>query len=404
MAASYSIILKKEKVNEKGESPLYLRITENRKSSYKALGILVTHELWDHGRQKVKSKYPNSARVNNFLANELAVAQGKTLDMIAAKVEVSAQRIKRAIVTQHSGSFSEYFESYLEKLQREQRIGTHDKSWATFSKFKQYTQDRNISFSDIDVEFLKAYERYLRDKLGNRINTIHSNLKIFRKLFNQAYQEGVITSEQNPFLRFKLHTEKTSKDYISEVELKRLEEVVINESYVMNHHRWMYVFACYAGGLRISDLLQLRWRNFNGTHITLTMHKTHDQIAINLPVRALEILTYYQGITNSNLDSFVFPFLDNSVDYTDKQVLFRAISSATAYVNKNLKRLALMANIDKEISFHTSRHTFATRALRKGIRMEYVSKLMGHSSLKTTQVYAKIVNEELDKAMEAFNL
>ena len=404
MAASYSIILKKEKINEKGESPLYLRITENRKSSYKALGVQVTPELWDQGRQKVKSKYPNSARVNNFLANELAVAQGKALDMIAAKVQVSAQRIKKAIVKQHTGSFSEYFEAYLEKLKREQRIGTYDKVWATLSKLKYYTQNRNLSFTDIDVDFLKAYERYLRDELGNRVNTIHSNLKIFRKLFNLAYLEGIITMEQNPFHRYKLQVEKTSKDYITETELKQFEELVIIETYVMNHHRWMYVFACYAGGLRISDLLQLRWRNFTGTHITITMHKTHDQIAINLPIRALEILDFYHGITGTDPDAFIFPLLDKEVDYTDKQVLFRAISSATAYANKNLKKLAVMAKVDKGISFHTSRHTFATRALRKGIRMEYVSKLMGHASLKTTQVYAKIVNEELDKAMEAFNI
>ena len=69
----------------------------------------------------------------------------------------------------------------------------------------------------------------------------------------------------------------------------------------------------------------------------------------------------------------------------------------------NLKRIAKKAGIKKNLSFHTSRHTFATWALRKGIRIEYVSKLLGHASIKETQIYAKIVNEELDKAMEVFN-
>jgi site-specific recombinase XerD len=68
-----------------------------------------------------------------------------------------------------------------------------------------------------------------------------------------------------------------------------------------------------------------------------------------------------------------------------------------------LKIIAAKAGIEKHISFHSSRHTFATRALKKGMRIEYVSKLMGHTNLKTTQIYAKIVNEELDKAMDVFN-
>ncbi len=73
------------------------------------------------------------------------------------------------------------------------------------------------------------------------------------------------------------------------------------------------------------------------------------------------------------------------------------------FANKNLKFIALKAGIEKNISFHSSRHGWAIRALQKGMRIEYVSKLMGHTNLKTTQIYAKIVNEELDKAMNVFN-
>jgi len=125
MAASYTIILKKEKLSTKGECPLYLRITENRKSSYKALGIQVPPDLWDQAKQKVKSKYPNSVRVNNFLANELASVQGRALDMMAANVEISAQRIKKATVKQLGRSFVEFFEAYIEQLNRSQQIGTY---------------------------------------------------------------------------------------------------------------------------------------------------------------------------------------------------------------------------------------------------------------------------------------
>ena len=80
-----------------------------------------------------------------------------------------------------------------------------------------------------------------------------------------------------------------------------------------------------------------------------------------------------------------------------------AINSKNVYANKDLKYIAKKLKLTKNISFHTSRHTWATRALRKGMRIEYVSRLMGHASIRTTQVYAKIVNEDLDRAMGVFD-
>jgi integrase/recombinase XerD len=95
--------------------------------------------------------------------------------------------------------------------------------------------------------------------------------------------------------------------------------------------------------------------------------------------------------------------LKKGIAFSNPRELLNAISSATTYTNKDLKKIVKLAGIHKHISFHTSRHTFATRALRKGIGIEYVSKLLGHAAIRETQAYAKIVNEELDKAMEKFN-
>ncbi|GAB3341499.1 site-specific integrase [Larkinella ripae] len=403
MATSYKIIARKDKANGKGENPLYIRITENRKSSYKALGIYVSQQLWDEERQIVKPKFPNSARVNNFLTVELGKVQGKAIEMMSADEDISARKIMTALDKKTSLSFKKYFSDYLEQLDREGKTGTYDKAWATFSKFNKYIRERDFTFNDIDAGFLRSYERYLRDELGNGVNTIHSNLKIFRMLFNKAFREEVITASQNPFIRFKLRTERTQKEFIDEEELNRLEKLEIPKQFMLNHHRWMYIFACHAGGLRISDILQLRWRNFNGTHLTVKMHKTKELVSIKLPDRALQILKMYQAINQEKSENFIFPVLDNNVDYEDPRNLFRALSSATAYANKNLKILADKAGIEKSISFHTSRHTFATRALRKGAPIQNVSKLLGHTNLKTTQIYAKIVNEELDKTMDLFN-
>lgn len=168
------------------------------------------------------------------------------------------------------------------------------------------------------------------------------------------------------------------------------------------HHRNIYVFAAYAGGMRISDIFKLKWENFNGTHILLKTQKTGSVISIQLPTKSLVILNKYKREDSKETD-YIFPFLKNDVDYSKSKDLIRKINSLTSYTNTDLKDLAKGLELNKNMNFHTSRHTWATRALRKGMRIEYVSKLMGHSSIRTTQVYAKIVNEELDKAMDIFN-
>ncbi len=164
----------------------------------------------------------------------------------------------------------------------------------------------------------------------------------------------------------------------------------------------MFVFAAYTGGVRVSDMLQLKWKDFDGTNLNITMRKTGGQISVKVPNKALDILKKYQA-ANPSKNSYIFPELDENLNLNDARELDSALSSATAHINKNLKTIAAKAGINKKLSFHISRHTWATRALRKGISIDKVSKLMGHSNLKDTQIYAKIVSSELDKAMDVFN-
>ncbi len=208
--------------------------------------------------------------------------------------------------------------------------------------------------------------------------------------------------KKNPFLRFKLKWQQVKKEFLTEEELLKIENVKLEKNSQKDHHRNMYVFAAYTGGLRISDILQLRWKNFDGEKLFVHTQKTSSAITIKLPNKSLEILKRYKS-KNSKPSDFIFPILKDDLDYSDPRKVFNAISSATAYTNTDLKDIAKAAKVEKHLHFHTSRHTWATRALSKGMRIEYVSKLMGHNSIKTTQIYAKIVNEELEKAMEVFN-
>jgi integrase len=401
--ASVKLIFKEAKIDNVGEIPLYIRIIKDRKTKFISIGVKLNPDLWDDKNQIVKKKHPNSARMNAYIAQKIADAKDVALKLETTKGYITSKGIKANILGKPAISFTQYFKEYLKILKNKGKIGTHDKANATFLKFKKYTNEKEIMFDEIDVIFLRNYEDYLKDTLSNKNNTIHSNLKIIRKLFNDAIREDIIELKLNPFTKFKLSWENTTKDYLTDEELLKVEEHKLKEGTMKYHHRNAYIFASYAAGIRISDLLQLRWKDFDGTHIQFKTQKTDDTIRVKLPTKALNIILYYKRLhVKINEDHYIFPFLNNDKDYTNPEIHFKAISSSTAYMNKNLKIIRTDLELSKKLNFHTSRHTWATSALRKGMRIEYVSKLMTHSNIKTTQIYAKIVNSELDKAMDVF--
>ncbi len=222
--------------------------------------------------------------------------------------------------------------------------------------------------------------------------------------------EGLILFEKNPFNKIKLKGQPTKRVFLLDDELEMLEKLELLESSQMNHHRNLYVFSAYACGIRISDLLTMRWENIMGNHLYFQIRKNQESLGMKLPPKAQKILCFYRELAEKrsngsqiNPKAFIFPLLRIDYTDTDKKRIHNAISSATAYTNKDLKKLKDMAGLNKCISFHTARHSWAVRALQKGMRIEYVSKLMGHASVKHTEVYAKILDSELDKAMDIFN-
>lgn len=400
--ATIKVLLKENKADINGEMPLYLRIIKDRKAKFISLGIKLKEKDWNPVNSTVKKSHPNSARLNNFIAHKIAEAQGITLEMETQSQYVEPKSIKDKITGKDVMSFFEYVDFYKSKVKATYSEGTMLKFISVMAKIKEYIGKKNFTFNDLTPIFLHKYEAYLRETMNNSTNTIHANIKIIRRIVNEAIKDDIIPYEKNPFLKYSIKTEKTQIDFLTEYELSLMERIPLVEGSMKYHHRNMYIFATYAGGLRISDLLTLKWSCFDGERILLNTQKTDSTVSIKIPNKALEILKYYKKPSSKNTD-FIFPFLKNDVDYSDSKSLYKAISAASAYTNRDLKEFADMMGITKSLHFHTSRHTFATRALKKGMRIEYVSKLLGHSNIKTTQIYAKIVNEDLDQAMDLFN-
>jgi integrase len=401
--ASVKIVYRTIGEKDKAIVRVYVRIIKQRKTRFISAGVTVKASEWNEESLKVRKSHPDYRKLNALIAQNVSKAENTMLDMELQSEDVTSAAIQDTIKGKKPLEFFPYFKKYHDSLKAKGKIGTYKRAKAVLAKLKKYRKTDSLLFSEITVTFLKDYENYLISTLKNKPNTIHANFKIIRKLMNDAIMEDIIKDSQDPFKRFKIKTEQTSRAYLTEEELESIEKLNLPKDQMMNHHRNLYVFATYAGGLRISDLLTLKWENFNGEHIIIKIHKTRAPLSVKLPQKALDIINQYKPKGKANPKDYIFPLLPAGIENTDPTKLFNAISSATAYTNKDLKAIAEKAEIGKHISFHTSRHTFATRALRKGMRIEYVSKLMGHAQIKETQVYAKIVNEELDKAMDVFN-
>ncbi|MBS0646860.1 MAG: site-specific integrase [Verrucomicrobia bacterium] len=400
--ASVSIVYRKDKLNKKGEAPIHFRIIKDRKISYIASGIMLPEEHWDGSKNRIKGKHTNSARLNSFLTNKFAELQDQVFEHETIAKSTTTRQLKEKIYGKKPEDFFAFADEIVESYKEQGKISTHITHSSTIKALKEYVGNGSLMFQDITPDFLAKYEKHLQTKQGLKINTIHKHLKFLRKLFNDALRGEKIEYQHNPFTKYKLKLEKTSRSFLSDEELKAIEDVPTVPGERMDLHKKMFIFAAYTGGLRISDVLKLKWQNFDGSHIHIAIHKTKSQLSIKLPNKAIEIINEFHSKKTKQTD-FIFPMLENGIDLNNPQVSYTQISSATAYINKNLKLLAEKAEIEKHLSFHISRHTWATRALRKGISIDKVSKIMGHAQLRETQIYAKIVNAELDKAMEVFN-
>ena len=401
--SSIAIVFRKDKLNKKNEAPIHFRIIKNRKPRYITAGVMLHEKYWDSKNGKVKSSFKNSARLNNFLTTQLAEYQNKLLESETHDSSKSTADLRDYITKNRSHDFFEFAYSFIKQYLSKGQVGTHDKCKSILDKLKDYAAPAMLTFGDISPSFLTEYEKYLMNTRKNMVNTINGNMRFISRLFNAAYHRGLIEHKDIPFLKYiKPKVVKTHKEFLTEQELTSFEKTKVSENTKLAIHKDIFVFSCYGGGARISDLLTFKWKDFDGKHLNFSTNKTDTQLSILLPDISKEILGKYTR-KKKKLQSFIFPVLPDNLDMKNPKEVDKAITSATTLMNKNLKILAKRANIEKNISTHTARHTWATRALRKGISIDKVSKILGHTNIKQTQVYAKIVDSELDKAMLAFN-
>lgn len=404
MAASVDYILRTDKKNNKGLCPVYLRITKDRKHACVSLGNIfyIKSSQWDERRHIVKN-HPNTVRINLQLDKIIIETKELILQYENEGKDYSASDIKELLKGGNSNdSFIHYYSGKLQQLKVRKKIGTHTKYQTVLNNLRKYLNGKDLTFKELNYSFLKAYEKYLHEKdPPMAINSIHSNIKTFRKFINDAIREGIIPAGQNPFIKYKLPKESNEEiKYLEIVELHRLEEATFDDK-SLELVRDMFIFATYAAGMRIGDLLTIKASSFDGEYLQYTSRKTKRQLNIKLPPKAINILRKYH-VEKKGPQKQIFPFMPE-VDWADEAIVFKTINSYSAQYNRDLKMIALKAKVKKKISSHVARHTFATMLLSIGARSEHVQKLLGHKDLTTTFGYAKLRDKDLDDTMELLN-
>lgn len=393
------VMLKKDNQLKSGAYPLFLRFYKKRKYAFQSLGISCYQEQFDENKELLKSNYPDYRMYNHLIAKKKIEVDQKL--MVDEGLPGSVHKFKKSLEPETINlSFYKYYEEYITTVENKKSYGTLRKIKSVFKKLKEYNKKSDLTFEEFNVTFLKKYIDYLRS-IGNSENTIHANTKIFKKLFNDAIREDLIDISSNPFLKVKIARENTRIDFLFEDELNKLAELDLVPFSFLDNVRDLFLFAAKGGGVRISDLLKLKAADYNDNRISFFINKTKNQHSISLPVQAQSIIEKYLNMDNST--GYVFPFLNALEIGDDSKILAKKIGSVSAMINAELKNLAKMAGINKKLTFHVARHSFASLALRHGIPISYVSNILGHSNITQTMVYAKIVPTDQDSYMKNLN-
>lgn len=415
--------------------PIYLVVSvkSNRKRIKTSIAVNKKSDFNSKARQNnwIRNSEPNSKAWNNTLAKEIENAR---IEYIRLKDngQVTSDSViinLKALEMSDSDIKSQSFLEYVRKKAKETLDAGHISTWKTYNSFINkllgYLKSINkedITFNQITPAFISDFQTYLsklsNERQTNKVihhNTIHLTLRIFKTFVKRAIDiDKLIKPENNPFILFKNNEIKTSKDKLEMSEIKKISELKLEEGSLKWNCRNYFLFSFYCAGIRIGDLIQLRWSNITSDgRLTYTMGKNHKDRTLILVDQAKEILSYYKK-ENVNDSSYIFPILDNSLPFSMainqtekdtmaldlKKKLFHKISSSCALINKVLKQIALEAGITKKVSFHVARHSFAKVAKQEGIDNLILKDMLNHSSLRTTEIYMKDFDTQgADKAL-----
>lgn len=399
--ASVKIVLRK-KPNKDNTYPLAIRITKDRKSSFVHIGKSVKLEDWDNDKLRVKKSHPNSTRLNNFISKKLVEANDRLLELETQKSDVSARAVKKKLSPNTGATYFAQSAIYLSDLKAAGKYNRATSDKSKVKHFREFLKGEDIALSDITVSMLQRFKAFLMGSRPIKERTAINSLIVMRSIFSQAIKAGVLDEKYYPFGKGKISVKfpESSKIGLTLEEVKRIEGVALEESSKANHSRNIWLFSFYFAGMRISDVLRLRWNDIQDERLHYSMGKNKKGGSLKVPEKVLRILEQYAQLKTNN-DDFIFPELKGCEDLKDNYVLGRKIAIANGKVNGGLRDVAKLAEIDKPLTMHIARHTFGNISGDK-IPIQMLQKLYRHSSVTTTIGYqSNFIHKDADDALDA---
>ena len=238
-----------------------------------------------------------------------------------------------------------------------------------------------VDFADLTYTFVKDFDAWLREQ-GKGINTVAKHLRQLRTLINEATSDGYMPADAYPFRKFKIKQEKGRHEFLTPDELRKLENLEVNDK-KLRHVLDAFLFCCYTG-LRFSDFCQLNYSNFAKINGKKWLHfkSIKTGIELRLPLHLL-----FEGKALAILDRY--------------EITKFSCLGSNAETNKALAQITGMARIKKHVTYHTARHTCATLLIHQGVPITTVQKLLGHTSVKTTEIYSEILSNTIVRDLQA---
>jgi len=382
----------------KGSTPrgvVFVRITVNKKRMEISLKKIVENRHWDASKGRMRSICAEANVFNTYLE----FVQSKLVECyqeLQLKGDlITPQAVKARFLGEHASAhtLSELFDYHHQSESGKLSVSTNKNYKITksyvfgFLKDKMKTED--IYLGQLNYKVIVDLDYYMRTcpprqhnkKLNN--NGMMKHMQRFKKILSLGVKLEWL--DKNPFNAYEIRFDKVERNFLSEEELSAIEKKNF-EIERLQTIKDMFIFSCYTG-LAYIDAIHLSPSDIrNGIDGQLWIYtkreKTNTSLKIPVLPQALEIIEKYKDNPRSVQQGTIFPLISNQK------------------LNGYLKEIADICKINRYLTFHLARHTFATTVtLRNGVPIETVSQLLGHKSIKTTQIYAKVVENKVGEDM-----
>lgn len=399
MASSIKITLRK-KANKEGLFPLVIRITKDRKTTFVYTGYYLDKKHWDEKNKRVKKSHPTSTRLNNLLLKKLSEASKTVIDLQSSNRDFSSKEIKKSIVKPlGEETFNSVSKRFLEELLENKKLSRLNSDKPRIKHVIEFAKSESLYFNEINEDFLNRFMSYLRIKRKNSERSIVNNLIVIRTLFNRAIKEGIAEQKLYPFGKDKIkikfpESEKIGLTIEEVKKIENLEDLSLQE----NHARNVWLFSFYCAGMRVGDVLKIKWSDIIDNRLHYQMNKNSKRLSISLDKKVSVIIESYKK-DKSKSDDFIFPELKVANLKSAQDVLTKT-KTATKKFNKYLQSIAKKTEIDKKVTMHIARHTFGNISGDK-ISIQILQKLYRHSHISTTMNYqSNFMHKEEDEALD----